>query len=211
MIFKNCTKCNIEQNLSNFNLKNTSKDGLRSECKSCRKKISELYRINNQEKIKNSNKKWINNNLEIYKELTRQKSKQYRENNPDKIKETYKKWVKNNPDYEKIKHLKNPHIRAWRGVLHNSLKRLGSIKEGHTIDLLGYSALELKRYITNLFTDGMSWDNYGQWHIDHIKRICEFDLETSINIVNNLSNLRPLWKTTREINGIIYEGNLNRG
>lgn len=32
-----------------------------------------------------------------------------------------------------------------------------------------------------------------------------------MDIVNALSNLRPLWATTREINGIIYEGNLNRG
>lgn len=30
------------------------------------------------------------------------------------------------------------------------------------------------------------------------------------NIVNALANLRPLWATTREINGVIYEGNLNR-
>jgi len=34
---------------------------------------------------------------------------------------------------------------------------------------------------------------------------------TSMNIVNALSNLQPLWVTTREINGIIYEGNLNKG
>jgi hypothetical protein len=26
-----------------------------------------------------------------------------------------------------------------------------------------------------------------------------------------LSNLQPMWSTTREINGIIYEGNLNKG
>lgn len=25
-----------------------------------------------------------------------------------------------------------------------------------------------------------------------------------------LENLRPMWSTTREINGIIYEGNLNK-
>ena len=37
-----------------------------------------------------------------------------------------------------------------------------------------------------------------------------FDMETPANIVNALSNLRPMWATTRKINGIIYEGNLNR-
>jgi len=26
-----------------------------------------------------------------------------------------------------------------------------------------------------------------------------------------LNNLQPLWSTTRKINGIIYQGNLNKG
>jgi hypothetical protein len=56
----------------------------------------------------------------------------------------------------------------------------------------------------------MTWDNHGEWHIDHIKMVCEFDKTTHPSIVNALSNLRPLWATTREINGVIYEGNLNR-
>ena len=77
--------------------------------------------------------------------------------------------------------------------------------------MLGFSATELKQHIESLFTEGMSWDNYGEWHIDHIKRVSEFDKNSSPSIVNALSNLRPLWATTREINGVVYEGNLNRG
>ena len=99
---------------------------------------------------------------------------------------------------------------AWRNLLKHTLERLGKTKESKTIDLLGYSALELKEYITSKFTDGMSWDNYGEWHIDHILGVINFDKRTSPNIVNALSNIRPLWATTREINGVIYEGNLNR-
>ena len=56
----------------------------------------------------------------------------------------------------------------------------------------------------------MSWDNYGEWHIDHIKPLTLFDDNTPIHVVNALSNLQPLWATTREINGVIYEGNLNK-
>ena len=75
----------------------------------------------------------------------------------------------------------------------------------------GYSATDLKNHISSLFTDGMTWGNYGEWHIDHIKRVSEFDKDSNPTIVNALYNLRPLWATTREINGVIYEGNLNRG
>jgi hypothetical protein len=57
----------------------------------------------------------------------------------------------------------------------------------------------------------MTWDNYGEWHIDHIKPVSSFDKDTPQSIVNALSNLQPLWATTREINGVVYEGNLNKG
>jgi hypothetical protein len=41
---------------------------------------------------------------------------------------------------------------------------------------------------------GMSWNNYGEWHIDHIKMISTFDKNADTKIVNSLENLRPLWK-----------------
>jgi hypothetical protein len=106
--------------------------------------------------------------------------------------------------------LKNKHIGLWRSVLKMSLWRLNSKKEGHTIDLLGYSALEFKKYIESLFTDGMSWENHGEWHVDHIKPVSSFELTEHSSIVNSLSNLRPMWSTTRVINDTYYEGNLNR-
>ena len=36
------------------------------------------------------------------------------------------------------------------------------------------------------------------------------DSYKEINLVNSLNNLQPLWATTREINGVIYKGNLNK-
>lgn len=184
------------------------------------------YNEKNKDKIKEDYKKWaklnkvkIKNNTKKYAKNNREKlneeSRNYRKDNPDKIYERTKFWRENNPEkvketqrlyYQKIKH-----IRAWRAVLHNTLTRLGREKEGHTIDLLGYSAMELKEYITKLFTDGMTWDNYGEWHIDHIKPVSSFANDTPINEVNALPNLQPLWATTREINGVTYLGNLNKG
>ena len=104
----------------------------------------------------------------------------------------------------------NPHIIAWRTILYSTLDRLGTLKQRHTIDMLGYSALELKYHIENQFQPGMNWKNYGDWHIDHIKGVINFDPQTDVKIVCALDNLRPLWSTTREIDGVVYEGNLNR-
>jgi hypothetical protein len=57
----------------------------------------------------------------------------------------------------------------------------------------------------------MSWENYGEWHIDHIIPVSKFSKNKEASVVSALSNLKPMWATTREINGIIYEGNLNKG
>ena len=39
----------------------------------------------------------------------------------------------------------------------------------------------------------MSWENYGEWHIDHKKPISKFDKKTNLKIINSLCNLQPLW------------------
>jgi len=38
-------------------------------------------------------------------------------------------------------------------------------------NIIGSSVNECRDYIANMFTDGMSWDNHGEWHIDHIKPV----------------------------------------
>ena len=67
-------------------------------------------------------------------------------------------------------------------------------KNGKTIELLGYSAIQLKIHIESLFTEGMNWDNYGEWHIDHIKPLNSFEKNSLPSVVNALSNLRPMWE-----------------
>ncbi len=42
---------------------------------------------------------------------------------------------------------------------------------------------------------GMGWHNYGAWHMDHIKPMKEFNLDTeaSRKLCNHYTNLRPEW------------------
>lgn len=64
-----------------------------------------------------------------------------------------------------------------------------------------YTPEEFKKSIENKFKEGMNWDNYGSWHIDHIKPLCSFvfvNPDGSVNIeaikqANSLENLQPLW------------------
>jgi hypothetical protein len=78
--------------------------------------------------------------------------------------------------------------------------RLGRIKFNNsvrTLDWLGCSILELKKYLESKFQPGMTWDNYGckGWHIDHIVPLSSFDLSDGkqLKIACNYMNLQPLW------------------
>jgi len=74
--------------------------------------------------------------------------------------------------------------RAIRG------KQLGSASKW-----IGCSKQFLKDYLASLFTEGMSWDNYGEWHIDHIIPQAYFDFNNpdEVRMCWNYRNLQPLW------------------
>jgi len=61
--------------------------------------------------------------------------------------------------------------------------------------MLGCTIEELKVHIQRLFAEGMSWDNYGQWHIDHIVPCSVFDLSDPVEQQQcfHYTNLQPLW------------------
>jgi|SRR5580704_6558903 hypothetical protein len=99
-----------------------------------------------------------------------------------------------NPDRAEV--ARNETVRrSMYSLLWKTLYRVGRSKEGHTEDLLGYSAAELAAHLEAQFVDGMSWEDRSAWHIDHIKPVREFAREgvTDPAIINALSNLRPLW------------------
>lgn len=60
---------------------------------------------------------------------------------------------------------------------------------------LGYWVDELKARIETNFKPGMSWENYGEWHIDHTIPISHFIKkgETRPSVINALCNLKPMW------------------
>ncbi len=68
-------------------------------------------------------------------------------------------------------------------------------RAGSAVRDLGCSIAELRLYLESKFTIGMSWDNYGFWHIDHIQPLSSFDLTNREQFLTacNYRNLQPLW------------------
>ena len=80
-----------------------------------------------------------------------------------------------------------------RSRLSKALKRPG--KQEKTKDLLGCSLGDLKLQLEAKFLPGMTWENYGDWHIDHIVPLSSFDLMDLVQLRKacNYKNLQPLW------------------
>jgi len=68
-------------------------------------------------------------------------------------------------------------------------------KRPHTVQLIGCSIHQLKLHLERQFRPGMSWDNYGQWHVDHIRPCASFDLSKRGDQQQcfHYTNLQPLW------------------
>jgi hypothetical protein len=143
----------------------------------------------NKEKRLSYHKNWYEQN----KEHRKQYIKEYREKNKDKIRE-----IKRN--YEKTRKANDPLyklINNFRTAIYQVLKENNVQKNGHYFDILKYSPENLIEHLENKFKDNMTWDNYGEWHVDHIKPISSFQIteigDKEFMSCWSLENLQPLW------------------
>ncbi len=86
-------------------------------------------------------------------------------------------------------------------------------KHGNTMELTGCSKDDLYSHLESKFTEGMNWDNYGKWHIDHIKPCVSFDLTDTEEQKKcfHWTNLQPLWAIDNMRKGAKYVSVLELG
>lgn len=207
---KICVGCKEEKFITEFSKKYKTKDGIQKYqtiCKKCFNEKDTIRRTTKEYKEKKvqydstyydkNKEKILERKIEYHienREEILQTKKEYRKNNKDKIKiyfDNNKHKIRESQQRYRNRH---PHIIAWRNIIHRTLRYLETVKEGHTEDILGYSSVQLKHRIEKQFVEGMSWENYGEWEIDHIKPLTSFDKDTEPSVVNSLDNLQPLWK-----------------
>ena len=83
-----------------------------------------------------------------------------------------------------------------RSRIYNALKRKQGMKSKKTLELLGVKDFqEVIDHLVSQFRERMTLDNYGQWHVDHIKPCSSFnllDVEEQKKCFH-YTNLQPLW------------------
>jgi hypothetical protein len=176
---KTCRTCHRELSILDFGVAHHLVDGRNSECSRC---ANERARRKDRSKGYEWTRSWKKKNKEKIKESFRQ----WRMKNIEHVRQAANHRYATDLDY-RMKAVLRARIHA--GI------RGRALKSDSTMRLLGCSIEELKAHLKKMFVTGMSWDNYGEWEIDHIMPCSSFNLELEDEQRRcfNFSNLQPLW------------------
>ena len=212
---KVCPVCKLIKKDLDYHTDNKRSDRLAWACKECaRERRKEHYR-NNKEKTLLINEK-------------------YKRKMPDSVRIKCAESQRNYNKTEKSKILKLQYSRSERGKRKHSfyLKQRMKIPKWHLNSnflssiyqsikgnrngrrwefLVDYTLTDLQGHLEKQFKEGMTWDNYGEWQIDHIIPVSAFNFTKPEHIDFKrcwaLKNLQPMWakenqKKYNKINGM---------
>ena len=161
---------------------------------------SKQYRLDNKEKINEQSKQYYLDNKERSKEYyldnkekKNEQSKQYYLDNKEKINLYTFKRYHSDPLYKfkqnyRCRTRKAFKVKSWR-------------KNGSTEKLLGCDYKTAMNHIEKQFEPWMTWDNHGEWHIDHI---------TPLASANTIEEMTPLFHYTN-LQPLLAEDNIRKG
>jgi hypothetical protein len=212
---KVCTKCKVEKELTEFYPIKNKKNQFRCYCKSCCIYLRKEYTKNNKYKIKeyvDKNYLKISEQKKTYYINIKEKRKQYVLDNKEEVSKKRRQYYLNSKskltlDEKKYKQQKinkrnkekkiNNPIFKLRGnittLIGNSIKNNGYKKKSKLNIILGCTFEEFKIHLENQFTEGMSWNNHGKWHLDHIYPVSLAKTEEEVIKLNHYTNFQPLW------------------
>lgn len=176
-----CRACKTEKPIGEYMADPVRKGGHRRECKECQKKYHQKIYIDNKRLIDSKNRSWYEEN-----KTSRSLSiKAYRQKNGRKF------------YYKKRERMISDPIFSLQVRLRDRITKAFLAKEwkkdfGSSI-LLGTDCATAKIFIERKFQKGMSWENQGEWHIDHIIPLSSAKTKEELYELCHYTNLQPLW------------------
>lgn len=223
---KQCSKCGEQKLLAAFGKKKGGKLGLREHCRECQAAYDRArsdperaraavaaYRLANPTKAR----EYYQRNR---KRLLAAKAAWAEENRDRRNAQAVARRKKNNAailekealyrerNRERVREITRRHDRKARatprGKLENAVSAgisaslAAGAKAGRKWQgLVGYTLNDLITHLEQHFLPGMTLENYGKWHLDHVVPISAFNYESPDHIDFRrawaLSNLQPLW------------------
>ena len=93
---------------------------------------------------------------------------------------------------DKLRNLKNKTRQHINQNFKRYLKADKNIKPKYS-EILGCDINLFVIYISSKLKKGMTLENYGEWHLDHIVPLAFDDNEKSVLILSHYTNFQPLW------------------
>lgn len=190
---KKCSKCKKKKEVSEYHKG-------RVECKVCGKEYNKRYRELNKDKIRErdlKNKKlyYIKNKKRMREYATERNKlhpelrRKYRQENKEKIN-------KYNAEYHNKKYREDDFYRmkhCLRGRISKIFRQRSFVKGSKSQQMIGCEFEFAKTWIENKFTKGMTWENFGEWEIDHKIPLSSAKTEQELRDLCHYTNLQPLW------------------
>ena len=159
------------------------------------------YLLKNKEQIKEYGKEYYLKNREkrikYQREYRSTHQKAHRESNRKYYFKNKERLSKNNTRNARERRKTNPSFKILDTLRSRMLHALkGKNKSASTMNLLGIKNIEIVwQRLESLFQDGMTRENHGIWHIDHITPCTAFDLidPEQQKKCFHYTNLQPLW------------------
>lgn len=179
---KTCGTCKEVRPAAEFGRNGRRSDGLQDRCNPCRRAWRKAnsakcvananrWRVENPERYAATRAIWLERTADRQREIARNAQRRYRKI-PTKI----------------------VHIRMRARLKSLLVQGWGNRS---TFEVLGYTRDELMAHLERQFLKGMSWENIGHWHIDHIVPLSSFAVSSmdspEFRRAWSLTNLRPLW------------------
>jgi len=199
---RKCLACDTVKSIDNFQKRSVKLNTYHAECKQCvsvrrkaeyainpepaKQRAKERAKLNPERKQAEDKKHYLDNreNRQVYQ------STYYQANKETRIAYSVK--------YTRERAAADPlfrMVRNLRGRTNVAFKLRNVTKNGHTLDWLGCTPLELRAHLVSKFTPEMTLENYGShWHIDHIIPVSAWDLTNPTHIAAcfHWTNLQPL-------------------
>ena len=160
------------------------------------KKYNKLYYLKNKEIILKKNKLYWDKNI---KKINKYQKDRYEKN---------KKEINRKKYLFKKERLKKDVVFKLTQILRRRilLALKGNNKSKSTINLLGADVKKVWEHLESTFKPGMTRENHGKWHIDHIRPCSSFDLSKPEEQAKcfHYTNLQALWSHENLSKGAKY-------
>ncbi len=178
MKIKLCKGCLLEKDTKSFYKNRARYDGLQTYCMECNKEEKKVHPAS--------------------KEVRRLQNARYRRSKKgcSTIKKLFVKWRLSST---------NRLIQSMRCLIGYSIRSRNGQRRKNTEPILGYSYESLISHLESQFKEGMTWENYGKWHVDHKIPVSFFQFNSTDDVEFKmcwrLENLQPLWAKENQSKG----------